>query len=283
MTAVQTWPASDDGSVEWRCGERLLMRYVFRPETPANESPRPYAHPVCTLGGAELTNFRPNDHPWHHGLSLTLNNVSGVNFWGGPTYRQADGYRWRGDHGRQVHVRWDECAGGRWVERLEWSDGAGGCLLAERRTLEATVGDAATWALRWHSELTNVSGRTLVLGNYHSTENLAGSHYTGLQFRGARDLLDEHGDAAVGVSAEGGLVGEAAVHGAPARWMEWRGQKDSTLQRVTVRFENPAGPLSWFLRRGNPLAAFSFHHDRNVELPPSGALTLEHRLTFRDA
>jgi len=87
-------------------GEALLLRYVYAPTTPANESPRPYAHPVNTLAGDTLTNFRPNDHPWHHALSFTLNQVSGANFWGGPTCRRDEGYKWRDDHGSQHHVAW---------------------------------------------------------------------------------------------------------------------------------------------------------------------------------
>ena len=80
--------------------DRLLCRYVYQPTTAAKESPKPYFHPVNSLAGDTLTNFRPNDHPWHHALSFTLNNVSGANFWGGPTCLK-DGYKWRDDHGAQ--------------------------------------------------------------------------------------------------------------------------------------------------------------------------------------
>src|SRR5947209_8469657 len=89
-----------------RSGGALLWRYVFQPDTPANEAPRPYAHPVRSLAGETLTAFRPNDHPWHHALSLTLGSVDGVNFWGGPSYIRDAGYCWRADHGEQIHVRW---------------------------------------------------------------------------------------------------------------------------------------------------------------------------------
>src|SRR5690606_13279555 len=83
-----------------------LWTYHYEPETPANESPRPYVHPLYSIDGDVLTNWRPNDHPWHHGLSLTLTSVDGVNFWGGPSHRAEDGYRWREDHGVQRHVSW---------------------------------------------------------------------------------------------------------------------------------------------------------------------------------
>lgn len=261
----------------------LLFRYVYAPETPANEAPRPYAHPLRTIAGDPLTNFRPNDHPWHHALSLTVTNVDGVNFWGGPTYRAADGYQWRQDHGRQIHQAWTALTADRLEAAVDWfAPTSGQRLLAEKRTLQpALVADG--WTLRWISELTNVSGRALVLGNYHSLGGLAGSHYTGLQFRGARDLIDDHGDATLGIRADGDLAGEAAVHGASARWMEWSCQHDGSLRRTRIRFENLAGPLSWFVRAKNPIAGFAFHREQSHSLAADGALRLDHRLTFVSA
>lgn len=274
----------------------LLWRYVYRPDTPANESPRPYAHPVCSLSGDVLTNFRPNDHPWHHGLSLTLTSVNDVNFWGGPSHRAGDGYRWRDDHGVQVHRAWTLLTPERMEEEVEWFDRdpdrergdhatEGGSpalvLLRERREMQTTLaGDA--WSLHWTSELINVTDRDLVLANYHSLGGLAGSHYTGLQFRGARDLLDEHGDTAIGVTADGGFAGEA-VHGAPARWMDWACQHDTSLRRTRIRFENLSGPLPWFMRAKNPIAAFAFHRENPERLGAGATLRLEHALTFATA
>lgn len=261
-------------------GGALLWRYIYVPDTPGSESPRPYAHPVCSPAGDVLTNFRPNDHPWHHALSLTLTSVDGINFWGGPSHRAADGYRWRADHGTQVHRDWRRMEPGELEEELDWRAGpAGEVLLRERRGLATTLVDCG-WSLRWTSELTNVTSRALALDNYHSLGGLAGSHYTGLQFRGARDLLDEHGDATLGVGSEGGLTGEAAVHGAEARWLEWRCQHDGSLRRTTIRFENLAGPLPWFFRAKNPIVAFAFHRARTQFLAAGAALRLDHRLTF---
>ncbi|MBL9203081.1 MAG: PmoA family protein [Opitutaceae bacterium] len=257
-----------------------LLRYVYAPATPANESPRPYAHPVRSLAGDVLTNFRPNDHPWHHALSVTLTSVDGVNFWGGPSHRAADGYQWRDDQGAQVHREWLTLSAGKLEQRLDWiGPRAGRVLLHEQRTLAAALVPGG-WSLRWTSELRNATGRDLELGNYHALGGLAGSHYTGLQFRGARDLLDEHGDTAIGIRAEGGLAGEAAVHGAAARWMEWLCQHDGTLRRTRIRFEHPAGPLPWFVRAKNPLAAFAFHRDKTHLLPAGATLRLDHLLSF---
>ena len=258
----------------------LLWRYVYAPDTPANESPRPYAHPVCSLAGDTLTNFRPHDHPWHHGLSLTLTSVDGVNFWGGPSHRAADGYQWRADHGAQVHRAWHALTPERLEETLDWCEPKSGReLLHERRTLLTAAGDGE-WSLRWTSELVNVAGRDLALDHYESLGGLAGSHYTGLQFRGARDLLDEHGDARIGITADGGRAGEAAVHGAETEWMEWTCQHDGSQRRTRIRFENLTGPIPWFVRAKNPLAAFSFHRGQRRTLRAGATLRLDHRLTF---
>ncbi len=257
----------------------LLWRYHYCPTTPAAEAPRPYVHPVCSLAGDVLTNFRPNDHPWHHALSLTLTSVEGVNFWGGPSHRAGDGYRWRDDHGRQVHRGWRRLEAERIEEDVAWESGAGEPLLQERRELGTALVPGG-WALEWSSTLENVAGRPLALDNYHSLGGLAGSHYTGLQFRGARDLLDEHGDATLGAWGEGGQTGEAALHGVPSRWLEWRCQHDGSLRRTCIRFENVAAPLPWFFRAANPLVAFAFHREATHALPAGAALRLAHRLTF---
>lgn len=267
-----------------RSGGGLLLRYVYRPATPVDEAPRPYAHPVCTLAGEVLTNFRPNDHRWHHGLSFTISSLAGHNYWGGPTYRKGDGYQWRQNHGTQQHTAWLEQDASNLAHMLDWRAGpTGEVLLQEKRTLSFMLISPRDWSLRWTATLKNVSGRSLGLGQYHSSEGLEGSHYTGLQFRGARDLLDEHGDSTIGIFAEGGRNGEAAVHGAAARWMEWRGQKDMSQRRVNLRFDNHTGPLHWFVRRSHPLAALPFHYASALSLVPGATLGLDHTLTFSDA
>lgn len=267
-----------------RRGGGLLLRYIHQPDTPADESPRPYAHPVRTLAGEVLTNFRPNDHRWHHGLSFTINSVSGHNFWGGGTYRKPEGYQWRNDHGIQGHVAWLEQRSDHLSHTIEWwTGGRGELLLQENRALTFALLSPQAWSLRWTATLRNATGRTLELGQYFSNERLVGSHYTGLQFRGARDLLDDHGDEAIGIVAEGGLSGEAAVHGAPAEWIEWRAQKDGSQRRVNIRFANHGGPIHWFVRRNNPLVALPFQFERNLPLSAGASFTIDHTLTFTDA
>lgn len=266
--------------------KRILCRYVYKSDTPEAEAPRPYFHPLNSLSGETLTNFRPNDHPWHHGLSMTVNNVSGANFWGGPTCIRGQGYQMLKNQGAQHHIAWVRLEVIRdtavFEQTLEWKHD-GEVLLKESRTIKIAVNEAAkSWSLQWISRLTNVTGRVLSMGNPHSAAGLAGSHYTGLAFRGARELLDDHLDPTIKVIAEGNLEGIPAVHGARANWMEWHGQMDTTLQRVRLRFESNSGPVHWFVRRNAPLMAFPFHFDQNLEVAPGDTLERDHTLTFTD-
>jgi hypothetical protein len=69
-----------------------LFRYVYRPDMPPSEGPKPYLHPVRTLAGDVVTGYRPHDHRWHQGIQLIASHVSGQNFWGGATYVRDQGY-----------------------------------------------------------------------------------------------------------------------------------------------------------------------------------------------
>lgn len=270
----------DGGSLSILSDGVHRLTYVFEPTTPANESPRPYVHPLSAPTGELLTLHRPNDHPWHHALSLTLTRVGDVNFWGGPSYRAVDGYRWRNDHGRQVHLRWHRREGGELAHELAWVGPDGAVLMREERTLRVADLPGGAWSLAWESTLANATDRALALGNYHASGGLAGSHYTGLQFRGTRGLLDQHGDPSVTARHSAGPATLSELHGAAADWLEWDVQHDGTLRRTRLRFESMTGPLAWFFRPDYPLVAFAPHREEELPLGPGAVLHLRHRLSF---
>jgi hypothetical protein len=87
-----------------RLGDVPVADEVDGSDLDPNLSPRPYLHPVRTLGGTVVTDALPADHRWHLGISVALQDVEGWNFWGGRTYVRGQGYVWRGDHGRIEHA-----------------------------------------------------------------------------------------------------------------------------------------------------------------------------------
>jgi len=276
-------------SVSVRFRDRTLFRYVYQPDTPADQAPKPYFHPVCSLSGNCLTNLRPNDHPWHHALCHTITRVGDVNFWGGPSYRKEGGYQFRDDNGRQVHRKWTNLEPGEGSvsleHQLDWIAPDDSVLLAEERGIRAMVfEDESGWALSFRSNLKNIAGRPLDLGNYHSSFGLAGSHYTGLLMRMTREYIFPCGDAQMKVLAAGGLVGVDAVHGANVRWAALTGRHDGTLDRTTSIFvdDSPGQPVHWFVRDELPAVGFSFQFDRDRRLEIDGELVLRHRLIFAE-
>jgi hypothetical protein len=231
---------TDDGAsvlVSWDGAE--LFRYVYRPDDPPLESPRPYLHPVRTLAGEVVTGARPGDHPWHKGISWALPNVGPENFWGGPTYRRGDGYVQLGNNGRMRHDGFDALGtqGGhaRLAERLTWVTATGQTLFSERRRITAAVRpDRSVWGLRFVTMMRNVSGRTVMIGS-PTTEGRENAGYGGLFWRGP-------------ASFAGGRVlpaGDGAM-GSRGPWLAF------ATPAATLVFcdapANPGFPCRWFVR-----------------------------------
>lgn len=267
--------------VDMEADGRLLCRYVHRSDAPATESPRPYLHPLRTLAGETVTGFRPADHPWHHGLSFTCANLSGHNFWGGPTYVRDRGYTQRDDHGRVEHVTWDGRSPGRLTERLRWTTANGATWIDERRDLAvAWVDDGrGDWALELGFELRNVAGEDLEFRS-PTTEGRPEAGYGGLFWRGADSFVG--GD----VRAEAGLDGPRLM-GKRGRWLAYTRRPDGGGRTSTVVFvdhpTNPRYPTQWFVRaEPYPGVAFAYAFDRPYRLQPDATLTLRHRVIVID-
>ena len=132
--------------------ETELLRYVYRPDDPQVESPRPYFHPVRTLRGDLVTTYRPEDHVWHKGFAWSLPHVGPENFWGGPTFQRGHGYRQLPNNGRIRHEEFTAAAVTDGVlgvdEQLSWITQDGETWLHERRQIGARVlPGAGAWLL----------------------------------------------------------------------------------------------------------------------------------------
>jgi hypothetical protein len=196
--------------------------------TYAVAAPRPYLHPIKTLGGKVITDVEPEDHAWHMGLSLAVQDVNGTNLWGGRTYVRGQGYTWLDDHGTITHEGFDELSDSLVVQRLAWRDKGGSVLLEEVRTIEASGVDAHTWSLALSWDLTAVPRVTL--GSPTTNGREMGAGYGGCFLRLA--------EAPQSVSA-GSLEGEEAVNGCDEPELTWRAT-DYSLCVV--------GAERWFVR-----------------------------------
>lgn len=66
----------DATSLAWRVGPDVVWRFSFDPQ-----SGKPFFNPLSPVGGPSLTNFKPEDHPWHYGLWFSWKYINGVNYW----------------------------------------------------------------------------------------------------------------------------------------------------------------------------------------------------------
>jgi hypothetical protein len=283
-----------DTTAAARWDETELFRYVYRPDDPVVESPRPYLHPVRTLGGDLVTIFRPHDHVWHKGISLALPNVGPHNFWGGPTYRRGDGYVQLPNNGTQRHDAFDEAVAKddtvTLAERLTWLAQDGAPVFEESRRIAATAWPAdGAWLLGFETIMTNISGAELRIGS-PTTEGRENAGYGGLFWRGPRSFT---GGSVL--TPSGAPADPDAAMGTRGSWLAFTGQHDATAGRdetarhSTLIFSgDPAdgrvhSPGQWFVR-STPFAAvcpapfFAEEH----RLVPGGMLTARYVIAVCD-
>ncbi len=273
--------------IELACDERPLFRYVYNNFTPALESPRPYFHPLYTLAGDNVTLFRPHDHRWHHGLSMTVAQLSGQNFWGGRTYVRDQGYVQLENNGRQQHRTWEDMVATNHRvylrEHLSWVTQQGEEWLSETRRIEVSEvnQEAGYWSLELGFRLNNVRGEPLVFGS-PATEGRPGVGYGGLFWRGVRDFTGGR------IMLEGGAEtssDDMTVMGKSGGWLAFTGQHDGPDRASTLLFidhpDNPRYPNQWFARTQSTVcASFAFMFDETLTLEPGEDLTLNYRLVI---
>ncbi|PRB44888.1 oxidoreductase [Arthrobacter sp. MYb23] len=237
-------------------------------------SPRPYLHPVRTLAGTVVTDHIPEDHVWHLGAGVALQDVDGINFWGGRTYTRAAGaYIWRKDHGSIVTESVDHGDGLR-REQLSWLGPDHTPVLREQREWRwAAVGNS-TWKLTLDFTLESATGQPVLLGSPGSNGRPQGG-YGGFFWR-----LPKVGAATIWTPE---ARGEDAVHGTAAPWLAWSGTFDAgtaSAAQVTgdpglghpatlVFLASPQATDPWFVRHsGYPGVGLSLAWDAPVTTEP---------------
>ena len=275
-----------------RVDGRTVAHHVDGAELDAVLAPRPHLHPVRTLAGRLVTDAVPDDHRWHLGIGVAIQDVDGHNLWGGRTYLRDQGYTWRADHGRIRHVAFDAVDDHGFVERLEWAGTEP--LLHERRSVRARSA-AAGWELDLLTELTNATDHDVRLGS-PATNGRTGAGYGGLFWRlppathphvsagrrRERGYEDQKGDSifTTSFSTEPGISGEHAVHGVVAPGLVWReaGPEPFTLVLTGVQNDDP-----WFVRvEGYPGIGSQLAAVDPVVLAPGGTVVRGWRALVAD-
>jgi hypothetical protein len=227
-----------------------IARYVYSPDAPERDAPKPYVEPVRTLAGDLVSIFRPHDHPWHKGIQFALPHVGDHNLWGGPTFVRESGYVHLDNNGSMRHEGFDCLTLGSAsvdvVERLGWFTAAGQRIADERRELSFDSRGAAdgAWALRFATSIRNCGQEPLLFSSptVHGRP-LAG--YGGLAWRGPRCFTGGQ------IIAPGGRSGPDLM-GQTGSWLGFVGRHDGNDRSATVVFVDQEGslqqPVTWFVR-----------------------------------
>ncbi len=256
-----------------------LFSYFYNSRVPAIESPRPYFHPLRTLKGNIVSGFRPHDHRWHHGLSMTCANLSGHNFWGGPTYMRGESYVQLDNVGEQISVAHPFVSNTSDLGfDMAWHFANDDCpLIIETRSLKTTIQNER-WILDINSSLTNVKNESLIWGS-PTTQGRENAGYGGLFWRGPRDFIG--GEILMSDNRAG-----ADLMGQTSPWLAYIGQHDETDDYSTLIFvddnRNPRHPTPWFVRNTTPMVCpyFAFHEEYEQALHET--LELNYRIIIAD-
>lgn len=248
----------DDDPATLAIGQLALATYDSGAAMEPTHSPRPFLHPIRTVGAITVSEAPLGDHPWHHGLSFAIQDVSGTNFWGGRTYVADVGYVDLDNHG--TTVRTSMMRGMSSIsESLEWRGPDGLVQLIESRELSWTTAPLG-WELQWSTVLSNPTPAPTIISS-PGAKGLAGSGYGGLFLRMAAGP-----DARI-LRPVGGEQDRIAV-----------ATDDFTVAIVRLDHNDP-----WFTRTepylglGSALAS-----QKPLRLHPGGALRRDFALVFAD-
>ena len=262
----------------------VLARYVYVPDDPPLESPRPYLHPVRTRAGRTVTCYRPHDHVWHKGIAWSLPCVGPHNFWGGPTYVHGQGYVQLENNGSMDHEELlDLTVGANRIgltHRLGWRTEQGERVVTEIRTLSAVLPDRPdAWVLTFETAMTNVSASPLPIGS-PTTRGRENAGYGGLFWRGPRSFTGGTLHTPAGSGGE-------ELRGERGPWMGFTGRHDEVDAASTVvmvdHADNPAHPPQWFARTEwfgclNPAPFFS----EEIDFDPGETLRFRYAVVVAD-
>jgi predicted dehydrogenase len=233
---------------------RGVADYLDGAATIPFSSPRPYLHPVRTLGGIRVTAAHPADHDWHLGVGFAVQDAAGVNFWGGRTFVAGRGYQRVNDNG---HVESDsiESHADGLTQSLTWRAPDDVPVLRERRSIawsaaagtdeDGDVDEASGWLLTFESALTPAGDAPVELASPGS-KGRESAGYGGLFWRmpPCRDVSVFTADA----------EGEESVNGSRAPWLAWTAEflaapgECGPATIVLLPGDAPTARDPWFVR-----------------------------------
>lgn len=246
------------------------------------DGPRPYLHPLSTLGGVPVTDAAPSDHTWHVGVAMGVQDVAGWNLWGGRTFLTEGGSTWLADHGRIEHQKFITQDHDSFSERLIWLDAHGLEILQELRQVSWRQVEAdheyAGWELDFATTLENHGAAPIELGSAGS-HGKPGGGYGGFFWRlpaieNTVIATDSHED-------------EDACHGNVSPYLAWSahlaGDSTASFTLISQGLDSQSQQDPWFIRcAGYPAFGSALAWEEPVVVTPEVPLRRSWRTLIMD-
>ncbi len=136
-----------DTALAWEKDGKVVWQFSFDPA-----KGKPFFHPISVKGGTSLTNFKPEDHPWHYGLWFSWKYINGVNYWeeNRQTGRAQGTTRWSAP---EIETRADGSANVRM--EVTYVHPSGRVDLTEQRAITISAPDVeGGYTIDWRSSFT---------------------------------------------------------------------------------------------------------------------------------
>jgi hypothetical protein len=254
---VQAVPQPDD-QVSFQVDRIERLRWHF-----ARRNSRPHFYPLIGPSGVPLTRMghpAAPDHDHHKSLWFAHNAVEGLNFWaeGQPNQIRQDTWVLYQDGD-------DEAA---MVAELGWYDGHNARLI--RQELIAALRPLEDGELLVELQATfHPNGNSVVLRK---------TNFGLLAVRVAKSISHHYGGGRLHNSE--GAVGEPAIFGGRARWMDYSGPVLADAWEGITYLDHPSNvnhPNRWHVRDDGWMSA-SVCMDGDVELTPDAPLVVRYQL-----
>jgi hypothetical protein len=273
-TASAEWQQTPT-TLAWKAKDQVVWQLTFDPA-----QGKPFFHPVTAGGGASITNFRPEDHPWHYGLWFSWKLINGVNYWEEDrTGKSGGATRWSSP---KIETRSDGSAVVRF--ELTYNHPSGRVDLTEARELRISAPkNDGSYFIDWESRFVAgpqgaVLDRTAMPGEPDGKYN---GGYAGLSARLAS------APTVVSFVTTDGLVTQfttdrarPSVEAVAANLTE--NGKDVGALAILSAAANTAGRAPWYLIRGDMrFACAAILAPKILTLPAGGEMKLSYRLAIQ--
>lgn len=239
----------------------------------APQEGKPYFHPLAPVGGAVLTDLRPDDHPWHRALWFSWKYIDGVNYW---EENRATGQSEGKTRLLTVDRAVDDNGTATITMTLDYAHTAAApAIVTEQRAITVSApGKDGVYTIDWTCTFNATTADVLLdrtpLPGEPGGKSWGG--YAGLSLR-------------LGEAAAGGTFLNSAgqtdtqAHHQPSEWLLFTAP-DGGSALFLDHPTNPTHPSKWYVAPGMPYMSPAILHAQARTLKPGEPFTLSYRLVI---